>query len=189
VVAIQGLPTKIRGQTWIYGVSEIQFKDAKVSRYNNFDGSLRVRLDPPTLPRGEIPPFFTLGSTPNEVLLVQGTPTRIDVQSWFYGFSEIRFKNGRVANYDNYFGNLRVRILPSDSYRSTSPGDYFTVGSSTDEVLAVQGTPTSIQGNLWFYQLSNILFRDGRVRYVVNTGGNLRFAPPSEPVAGQSDPG
>jgi hypothetical protein len=189
VVAIQGLPTRIQGQTWIYGISEIQFKDAKVSRYNNFDGTLRVRLDPPALPYGDIPPFFTLGSTPNEVLLVQGTPTRIEVQSWFYGFSEIRFKSGRVASYDNYFGNLKVRLLPSHALKSTFPGDYFTVGSSRDEVLAVQGTPTSIQGNLWFYQLSNILFRDGRVQYVVNPGGNLRFAPPSEQEAQQPDSG
>ena len=180
VLSIQGLPTRIHGQTWVYGLSEVQFKNGSVFRYNNFDGSLKVRLDPPILPHGDIPQFFTLGSTPHEVLLVQGTPTRIDDHSWFYGFSEVRFRTGRVINYDNYFGNLKIRVLPSTSPEPAAHKTTFTVGSTKDDVLAVQGTPTSIQGNLWFYQLSNVLFREGRVQHVVNSGGNLRFTPPDE---------
>jgi hypothetical protein len=180
VLSHQGLPTRIQGQTWVYGLSEVQFKNGRVVRYNNFDGSLRVRLDPPILPHGDIPPFFTLGSTTHEVLLVQGTPTRIDNHSWFYGFSEVRFRTGRVVNYDNYFGNLKIRVLPSTSPDPAAHKTTFTVGSTKDDVLAVQGTPTSIQGNLWFYQLSNVLFREGRVQHVVNSGGNLRFTPLDE---------
>jgi outer membrane protein assembly factor BamE (lipoprotein component of BamABCDE complex) len=142
-----------------------------------------VQLQPNPPSDGEIPSFFTLGSDKNEVLLVQGTPTRVDGNKWFYTFSEIQFKDNRVSGYDNYFGNLSIRILPSYSPVAVDEvlqRGYFTIGSSKDEVLTVQGTPTSIQGNFWFYRLSNVLFRNGKVQYVVNSDGNLHFIPPEE---------
>ena len=40
---------------------------------------------------------------------------------------------------------------------------YFTVGSTKDEVLAVQGTPTKFTEYQWDYGLSEVYFRDGRV--------------------------
>ena len=98
----------------------------------------------------------------------------------YYGFSEVRFKSGSVEDYDNYFGNLKIRLLPSDFSDVKPRHDHFTIGSSQNEVLAVQGTPTSIQGNFWFYHLSNILFRDGKVQHVVDAAGNLRFVSPAE---------
>jgi hypothetical protein len=182
VLRVQGTPNRIHGQTWIYGLSEIQFKDGRVWRYNNFDGSLRVQMVPKPVPEGGKPLFITLGSTKNDVLLVQGTPTRVEANKWFYGFSEIRFKNEVVDEYDNYFENLNIRLLPSTPSLSALQKGFFTVGSTADDVLNIQGTPTSIQGHYWFYQLSSILFRDKRVHYVVNSGGNLHFVPPEEAI-------
>jgi hypothetical protein len=47
-------------------------------------------------------------------------------------------------------------------------GGYFTIGSTKDEVLAVQGIPTrmviSPNGSIWYYGLSNVHFASGRVR-------------------------
>lgn len=180
VLRVQGPPAKIHGQTWFYGLSEIQFREGRVWRYNNFDHSLRVRLVPSHEPSGSLPSFFTVGSTQDEVLLVQGTPTRVDGSKWYFGFSEVRFRHGRVDDYDNYFGNLKVRLLPSKPSDAAARNGCFTIGSTQDEVLTVQGTPTSIQGNFWFYQFSNILFRDGRVQHVVNAAGNLHFIPPDD---------
>lgn len=180
VLRIQGPPTRVQGQTWIYGFSEVHFKDGKVSRYNNSDGTLRVRLLPAPVPKGERPAFFTLGSTKNDILLVEGTPTRIEANRWYYGFSEIRFKNEQVEEYDNSFGDLKVRLLPSNPFPPALQYGFFTIGSTMDDVLAIQGTPTRIQGNYWFYKLSNIIFRDKKVQNVVNAGGNLRFIPPEE---------
>ncbi len=177
VFRIQGVPNEIRGQTWVYGLSEVFFKEGLVTRYNNFDGGLKVTLLPPK-PRSDHSAFFTLGSTAEEVVLVQGTPTRIEGNRWYYGFSEIHFKKGRVDSFDNFFGNLKVRLLPTSGDNERARRDFFTVGSSYDEVLAVQGTPTTIRGNLWFYQLSNILFRNGKVQYVANSSSNLRFINP-----------
>jgi len=180
VLRVQGPPGRIHGQTWVYSLSEVHFKEGHVSRYDNFDGSLKVHLPPSAPPPGQPPRFFSLGSSRNEVLTVQGTPTRVHGNRWYYGFSEIRFKNDHVEGYDNYFGNLYVRLLPSDPLPAGQRRESFTVGATADEVLAVQGTPTSIHGNTWFYELSSVLFREGKVQYVNNVGGNLRYIPPAE---------
>ena len=140
VLLVQGAPSRIHGQTWIYGLSEVQFKNGLVWRYNNFDGSLRVQLLPRTTADQKPPAYITIGSTQDEVLLVQGTPTRVEQDKWFYGFAEIRFKNGRLREYDNYFGTLKMRIIPTVPAGPDGKKAFFTVGSSPDEVLALQGT-------------------------------------------------
>ncbi len=180
VLRVQGPPSRVHGQIWVYGLSEVQFREGRVWRYNNFDHTLKVRVLPSAKSSEDRPEFFTVGSTRDEVLRVQGTPTRIEGNRWYYGFSEVRFKSGAVEDYDNYFGNLKIRLLPSDFSDVKPRQDHFTIGSSQDEVLAVQGSPTSIQGNFWFYHLSNILFRDGKVQHVVDAAGNLRFVSPAE---------
>jgi len=42
--------------------------------------------------------YFTLGSTKDEVIAIQGTPTQFDDQVWTYGYSKIFFTNGRVSS-------------------------------------------------------------------------------------------
>jgi hypothetical protein len=181
VLRIQGIPTRVRGQVWIYGLSEVHFKDGRVSRFDNFDGNLRVRLIPSTAVQTSPPEFFSLGSTMDEVLAAQGaTPARVDARRWHYGFSEVRFKDNRVIGFDNFFGDLRIKMLPSPQCGPAKSGEYFTIGSNQNEVLAIQGTPSSVQGNLWFYQFSNVLFRDGKVQSIVDSGGSLRFRPPED---------
>lgn len=188
VLHIQGKPSRIQGQNWFYGLSEIHFRNGAVWRFNNFDGSLKVRMLPRN-PEKQPPPNFTIGSTEDEVLLVQGTPTRIEQDKWFYGFSEIRFKDGHVKEYDNYFGTLNVRLLPSPLAGYSPQKYFFTIGSTPDEVLTVQGTPTTIQGNVWSYNFSYIFFRDGRVNSVSDTEGNLRFiAPENLPSSSAGSP-
>ena len=93
--------------------------------------------------------YFTRGSSQDDVLDVQGTPTAIDIypasgfEDWSYGRSRVRISlaDKRVTEWDND-GNLTVRLLPATSSSST-PG-FFTRGSSQDDVLHVQGTPTAI---------------------------------------------
>jgi hypothetical protein len=179
VLRIQGRPTKVHGQTWAYGLSDITFKEGRVWRYHNFDGALRVQMLPNVpVGKGHNPKTFSLGSSRDEVLLVQGTPTQVEPNKWSYGFSEIYFKNGAVSGYNNFFSNLKVLMLPSNETEAALSKGYFTIGSSPDDVLAVQGTPTVVHGNIWSYQLSEVQFGDGKVRIVNDFSGNLKFLSP-----------
>ena len=119
---IQGDPSRVQGQTWTYGLSEVQFRNGRVCRFDNFDGSLRVRMQPQISEDREIPANITIGSSEDEVLLVHGTPTRVEDNRWFYGFAELVFRYGRVAEYDNYFGRLKMTRSPFHSLRA--PGRF-----------------------------------------------------------------
>jgi outer membrane protein assembly factor BamE (lipoprotein component of BamABCDE complex) len=180
VLGIQGRPTRIQGNTWIYGISEINFRNGRVCGYNNFDKSLRVKM----VPEGQPPrstDHITIGSTERQVLQVQGTPSRIEGNRWYYGFSEITFEDGLVTGYDNYFGTLKIRLLPSAPAGPEKKAYFFTRGSTPDQVLAVQGTPTAVHGNRWSYNFDYVIFRDGKVSTVIDTDGALRFVNPERP--------
>jgi hypothetical protein len=47
----------------------------------------------------------------------------------------------------------------------SNAGGYFTLGSTKDEVLAAQGTPTEVGEYRWSYGLSTVNFRNDRVTY------------------------
>jgi hypothetical protein len=166
----------MHGQTWVYGLAEVTFKDGGVWRYNNFDGTLKVEILPssPLLGR-KTPSFFSLGAGKDEVLLVQGTPTRMEQNRWYYGLSQVAFRKGVVVGFDNFFNDLKIVMKPSGSLRPGIRPDCFTIGATADEVLAVQGTPSSVQANLWSYGLSQVLFHDGRVRMVNDFSKNLKL--------------
>jgi hypothetical protein len=44
---------------------------------------------------------FTIGSTRDEVLAVQGTPTGFSYNTFEYGTSKVHFRDGRVASWEN----------------------------------------------------------------------------------------
>ncbi len=174
VLRVQGRPTQVLGDTWTYGVSEVHFKNGRVSGYNNFDGALRVKMEPGAF-EGPAPRHITLGSTRQQVLLVQGTPTQVRGNRWYYGFAELIFQDGLVAGYDNYFGTLKMRLRPSTATEGGKHASFFTRGSTPDEVLAVQGTPTAVHDKRWSYGFDFVLFRDGKVSGVIDSDGALHF--------------
>jgi len=133
-------------------------------------------------------PAFGLGSTKDEVLTIQGTPTSVEGNRWMYELSSIGFSDGKVESYANISRNLHVRLRPADdSSAARSRGD-FTLGSSPDEVLGVQGTPTSVEGRRWRYESSSVDFSDGKVESYANVSRNLRvqISPVRDPTAARS---
>jgi len=122
------------------------------------------------------------------VLAIQGTPTSIISgegvigDRWSYGFSSVEFtKDGVVKGYSNISGNLRVAVETTGN-EIRGRADYFTLGSTEDEVLAIQGTPTSIIsgegviGDRWSYGFSSVEFtKDGVVKGYSNISGNLHI--------------
>jgi hypothetical protein len=106
--------------------------------------------------------FFTLGSTTDDVLAIQGTPTQISGNRWNYGFSYVDFEAGRVVRwYNSKLEPLHIKMAPFKT--PDLQKEYFTLGSTTDDVLAIQGTPTQISGNRWNYGFSYVDFEAGRV--------------------------
>jgi serine/threonine protein kinase len=60
--------------------------------------------------------YFIIGSTKEQVLAVQGTPSEIhnysfiSLEVWGYGFCSVEFKDGQVDSYDSHCGRLHVRV-------------------------------------------------------------------------------
>ncbi len=108
-------------------------------------------------------PYVTLGATRDEVLAEQGTPTASSEDTLVYGKSELYFKNGAVAGWriDPGSSQIRVKIVPQ--YTINPSPENFSVGSSRDTVLAVQGTPTAFTEDKCEYGGSVIYFSNNKV--------------------------
>jgi hypothetical protein len=166
--------SSIIGETWHYRYSSVDFYNGRVRGYSNISNNLRVKLAPKTDSSAQRQiDYFTLGSTQEEVLAVQGTPSGIIGSTWHCAYSSIDFVNGKVKGYSNISRNLRVKLLPKVETFLQSPG-YFTIGSTQDEVLAVQGTPTGIIGSTWRYGYSSIDFHNGEVKGYSDISKNLK---------------
>lgn len=106
--------------------------------------------------------YITLGSSADEVLALHGAPTRAEPGRWYYGLSSIRFSKGRVVGWNSRDRHpLKVKMLPSAPIQK--PPSRFGVGSTKDEVLVVQGTPSAFTENAWYYGLSVVMFSGGKV--------------------------
>jgi hypothetical protein len=112
---------------------------------------------------GIVKPYITVGSTREEVLALQGSPTVTSGDKLVYGKSELYLKNGAVAGWriDPASSPIRVKLWPQYSI-NPSP-EYFAIGSSRDIVLVVQGTPTAFTGDKFEYGGSEVYFRDNKV--------------------------
>jgi outer membrane protein assembly factor BamE (lipoprotein component of BamABCDE complex) len=161
VLRTQGTPTKLNDYEWSYGLSTVQFRNDRVISWNIFaTNPLHVKMTPSSTASSP-PGYFTVGSTKDEVLAVQGTPTKVGDYQWGYGLSIVEFRNDRVVSWNIFTTNpLLVKMVSSIT---PNPAGYFTVGSTKDEVLAVQGTPTRLGDYQWAYGLSTVEFRNDRV--------------------------
>ena len=66
---------------------------------------------------------------------------------------------------------------------------FFTLGSTQDEVWALQGPPTTITGNTWKYGLSTVTFKNYRVISYSNISWNLKVRlVPKTPVTDRQFP-
>jgi hypothetical protein len=122
--------------------------------------SLRLAKTPP-VPRA-IQSYITVGSTRDEVLAQQGTPAASSEDKLVYGKSELDFKDGVVIGWRiDPASPIRVKLWPSSAVDPSLAS--YTVGSSKDVVLTVQGTPTAFTEDKFEYGRSEVYFRDNRV--------------------------
>lgn len=109
VLSVQGTPTHFGENTFHYGYSTVQFKDDRVTGWNQAASfPLKVELKPsvPTSTK-----YFTKGSTRDEVIASQGTPDQYSDQIFKYGQSSVSFESGRVVSwYESVASPLKARL-------------------------------------------------------------------------------
>jgi hypothetical protein len=100
VIAIQGTPTTFSEDKLTYAKTEFYFSDDKLAgwKIDPASGPARVKL----WPQGTVDPSlqsFTLGSTKDQVIALQGTPTVFSEDTFGYGGSEVYFQNDQVIGW------------------------------------------------------------------------------------------
>ena len=170
-------------EVWGYGLSTVTISTSsrRVTEWSNTAGNLRVRLQAGTNITNSN--SFTRGSHEDDVIRIQGTPTRVSVYSatevWGYGLSTVTISTSsrRVTEWSNTAGNLRVRLQAGTNITNSNS---FTRGSHEDDVIRIQGTPTRVSvystTEVWGYGLSTVTISTSsrRVTEWSNTAGNLR---------------
>jgi len=111
--------------------------------------------------------YFTKGSSINDVLDSQGTPSRTVGSKWYYKESWIEFSDGRVSDWfnsskntlnieDQTINKLKNNIINHSVYK-------FSKYSSKSKVILTQGQPLRKTNNIWYYEISKVYFKNGRV--------------------------
>ncbi|MGF1571288.1 MAG: hypothetical protein ACFCVD_24970 [Nodosilinea sp.] len=195
VMAIQGTPDQVLGydsscqQVLRYGQSMVELRNGYVKQYDNIDGNLKVLANAPVaLSTQASPSSWTLGTPQEEVLRIQGTPTRTDKYSSeklvtiYYGNSSILLDSGQVVSYVNTDGNLKVSMAVANFPTYQPAPSAWQVGSSRAEVLRVQQeTPVAISRNdinceeVLYFDASEVSLKQGLVTGYKNESQNLRI--------------
>ncbi len=202
VLRLQGTPTGIKldpdlpyreewlsceGEGWYYGNSIVIIDDTSVAGWWNTDGNLRIE---DLVPGNNVTnsTTFTIGSSQDDVLRLQGMPTGIVLyvteetvfENWYYGDSIVTIDILSVAGWWNTDGNLRIEdLVPGDNVTNSTT---FTTGSHQDDVLRLQGMPTATTSHDeytkdWYYGDSRVGINPTSqcVTGWWNTDGNLRI--------------
>jgi hypothetical protein len=110
----------------------------------------------------KLKPYITVGSTREEVIALEGTPTVSSEDKLTYGRSELSLKNNTVVGWHIDSGwPLRVKLWPRSFVDPAL--DFFTVGSTKDEVLKIQGTPATLAEDHFEYGGAIVYFSNNRV--------------------------
>ncbi len=104
---------------------------------------------------------FKYGDSRERVLKVQGAPTKMSEDTFFYGGSRVDFQEGYVVGWHIEDGSpLRVSgTFP----RTTKSERLIDIGSSMEDVLAIQGEPVLKTDRRWDYGASFVEFSNGEV--------------------------
>lgn len=124
--------------------------------------------------------YFSVDSKPGDVYAIQGTPTKTENGVWHYGKSRVYFENGVVTSWVEDSGHPLMVSRTEESGQGSSPlvKRFFSVGSTKQEVRAIQGAPLRETDALWEYRVSRIYFKNDRV--------TSWYSSPLDPLRAQS---
>ncbi len=107
--------------------------------------------------------FFSYGDTWKKIVDVQGEPTAVSGNTWFYGKSRVYFEDGHVVGWAQDSSNpLRVKGKAPGSEKDGERRLIY-LGYTKEDVLDIQGKPLMESERRWDYGPSFIEFRDGKV--------------------------
>lgn len=98
-------------------------------------------------------PYFFVGSSKADVYRVQGMPDWADDHEWRYGDSRVYFRNAIVERWEKR-GDAPLKAV---NLPTLKPGSCISLGSSTGEVLAIQGAPNALKDTYWAYPNDNVV--------------------------------
>jgi hypothetical protein len=111
VEKVAGIPDSASGDELVYGKSELYFTAGRLMGWKIDPASpMRVKL----WPDARVNPAlrsFTVGSSKNEVLVVQGTPSFLSEDVFGYGNAEVYFQNNRVVRWKHDPGSAPLRAV------------------------------------------------------------------------------
>jgi hypothetical protein len=111
---------------------------------------------------GQAMPFITAGLTRDEVIAAQGAPTAETADEMDYGNSKLYFDKGVVYGWRiDPSSPLRVKLWPNGVVDPNLQA--FGMDSTKNDVLVVEGTPTTFSPSTWAYGRSEVYFQYGRV--------------------------
>ena len=158
MIALQGRPDRASERLLCYGTSTVSLQGGRVVSWYRGDTPLKARESKEIA--FDQAATFTIGSTKAEVIAVQGPPQHSSDSVFQYGSSVVEFQNDRVVRWRSAFPALKAhRVVEAAFGRSA----VFTIGSSREEVIAIQGRPDSASDSLLQYGTATVQLRDGRV--------------------------
>ena len=202
LLAVQGPPTEVLVQDALckeiyrYDKSEVELRHGVVTQYNNRDNNLNA--SPMTDVESEQfrknfrqAGYWALGSTVEDILAIQGTPTRVksyealETDIFYYGHNLVELHNDIVVGYSNFDDSMKIDInamIPGvghDAIATTTTKNW-SIGSTRAEVFKIQGTPSQVERSdsdcvqTLHYDDSTVDLRNGRVQEYDNFSNNLR---------------
>jgi hypothetical protein len=191
VAAIQKIPVAIRNYVtyanYYYGNDyySISIPENKVIGWSNTNGILLVDMTIATVPTGVA--TFGLNSSLDDLITAQGTPVRIinngTYAVYYYGtdFVNISIPGNKVYAWSNPKAVMKVHMT-YDVTKTTSDTK-IKLGTSLDDVIRIQGTPTILQNGasvltLYYgtdYFTINVAVPGDTVYGWSNTGGTLKL--------------
>lgn len=202
LLAVQGLPGEVLfneplcKEVYRYGDSEVELEHGLVVDYDNRDNKLNA--SPMTdLSADSFRSNFkqanawAIGSTAQDVLRIQGTPTRVknyealETDIFYYSLNLVELKNDIVVGYSNFNGALKIDIdamIPGVGHNAIASTEDTTwsIGSSRAEVFKIQGTPSQIERSnrdcieTLHYEDSTVDLKNGIVQEYDNFSNNLK---------------
>jgi hypothetical protein len=141
------------------GISSAAASQSRQTASANAVGRQPARIQATPL---KLSSYITVGSTRDEVIEQLGVPTASSDDKLVYGSSELYLRDGIVVGWRmDPRSPIKVKLWPESSVDPSL--DHFSIGSSKDVVLVVQGTPTAFTQDEFEYGGSAVYFQNNRV--------------------------